>query len=117
MAINVRMDDKLKKEAEAVFRSVGINSTSAAITMFFTETVKRGTIPFEFDSSVTEQKPAVVSSDLSGLCKEAEKVCEEIGIPMELALSLFLKSVIRRKRLPAELTALLTDKEDGIKKI
>jgi len=44
--INARVEPKLKKEAEKVFRSVGVN-TSDAVSMFLRQVVLQEGLPFE----------------------------------------------------------------------
>lgn len=44
----------------------------------------------------------IVASDVR---KEAEEVCEEIGLSLQVAIGVFLQKVRREKRIPFELTA------------
>lgn len=44
--LNIRVDDTLKKEAEAVFNDIGL-SLSAATTIFLKQVVRCNAIPFE----------------------------------------------------------------------
>lgn len=44
--VNIRIDDKLKKEAETVFNELGLTPTSA-ITLFYKQVVRTYSIPFE----------------------------------------------------------------------
>ncbi len=44
--INIRIDDKLKKEAEKLFNDLGINMSSA-INVFLKQSVREQKIPFE----------------------------------------------------------------------
>lgn len=43
--INIRIDDKLKKEAEKLFNDLGINMSSA-INVFLKQSVREQKIPF-----------------------------------------------------------------------
>lgn len=45
-SITIRMDEKLKKQAEILFEDMGINMTTA-ITMFTKAVVRQNKIPFE----------------------------------------------------------------------
>ncbi len=45
-SITIRMDEKLKKQAEAMFEDMGLNMTTA-FTMFTKAVVRQGKIPFE----------------------------------------------------------------------
>lgn len=44
--IQVRVDDRLKSQADALFASIGLD-TSSAIRVFLKQSVMRGGIPFE----------------------------------------------------------------------
>lgn len=44
--VSFRIDDKLKADADRLFKSMGMN-TSVAITVFFQQSVQRGKLPFE----------------------------------------------------------------------
>lgn len=45
-SVTIRMDEKLKKQAEALFEEMGLNMTTA-ITMFTKAAVRQQKIPFE----------------------------------------------------------------------
>ena len=45
-SVTVRMDEKLKKQAETLFEEMGLNMTTA-ITVFAKAAVRQGKIPFE----------------------------------------------------------------------
>lgn len=47
--ITIRMDEKLKKQAEMLFEDVGLNMTTA-ITIFLKAVVRQGKIPFEISA-------------------------------------------------------------------
>lgn len=44
--VNIRMDEKLKKQAEKLFADLGLNMTTA-INVFIRQSVSYGGIPFE----------------------------------------------------------------------
>lgn len=44
--INIRMDEDLKKEAEALFSDLGLNMTTA-VHIFVRQSLRQGGIPFE----------------------------------------------------------------------
>ncbi len=44
--VSFRIDDKLKSDADRLFKSMGMNM-SVAITIFFQQSVQRGKLPFE----------------------------------------------------------------------
>lgn len=64
--LNVRVDGMLKKEADMLFKDLGLNMTTA-INMFLTKCVKTASIPFE----ISEPKP---SRRLKRALKEADEM-------------------------------------------
>lgn len=51
--INIKVDATLKKEAESLFKDLGL-SLSAAITVFLKQAVKQKKIPFELTNTVSQ---------------------------------------------------------------
>lgn len=43
--VNIRIDPETKKKAESIFKSLGLNPTTA-ITMFYIQTIRNNGIPF-----------------------------------------------------------------------
>ena len=66
-AITIRVDQKLKKEAEELFDSIGINTTTA-ITMFLKAAVRQNAIPFRLVGA-----PKYSEETLAAL-REAEEI-------------------------------------------
>lgn len=64
--LNVRIDSNLKKEAEDLFKRLGLNMSSA-INVFLTQSVREQAIPFE----IHEDRP---NKKLLKALKEAEKI-------------------------------------------
>ena len=64
--LNIRIDSTLKKEAEDLFKRLGLNMSSA-INVFLTQSVRDQAIPFE----IHEDKP---NKKLLKALKEAEKI-------------------------------------------
>ena len=64
--LNVRLDKKLKKDADTLFKKLGLNMSSA-INLFLTQSVKEQGIPF----MITEKKP---TRRLKKALKEAEEI-------------------------------------------
>ncbi len=64
--INIRVDTKLKKDAEDLFKRLGLNMSSA-INVFLTQSVKEQAIPFE----ICEDRP---NKKLLKALKEVEKM-------------------------------------------
>ena len=52
--VNVRIDPKLKKQAEEVFASLGI-AASSAIIMFYHQVVRTNSIPFELKADIPNE--------------------------------------------------------------
>lgn len=53
--LNMRVNKKLKSDAEKVFSSIGLNTT-AAITIFLKQTVNQGGLPFKPDAANKENQ-------------------------------------------------------------
>ena len=72
-SVTIRMDEKLKKQAEILFEDMGLNMTTA-ITMFTKAVVRQNKIPFEITADpfysesnlkVLEQRIADIESGKS----------------------------------------------------
>ena len=64
--INIRMDKKLKKQAETLFSDLGMNMTTA-FNIFLRQSVRQGKIPFE----ISLEKP---NAETIAAIEEAEKI-------------------------------------------
>ena len=64
--LNIRVDSNLKKDAEDLFKRLGLN-LSSAINVFLTQSVREQAIPFE----IHEDRP---NKKLLKALKEAEKM-------------------------------------------
>ena len=60
--IQVRVDDDLKSKADALFKELGTDTTSA-IRMFLTQAVAYGEIPFEIKKFNKTNKMKVMTED------------------------------------------------------
>ncbi len=49
--INIRIDEKVKYDAEKVFSELGLNPTTA-ITLFYKQVIRTGSIPFELRTEI-----------------------------------------------------------------
>lgn len=49
--INIRIDEKVKYDAEKVFSELGLNPTTA-ITLFYKQVIRTGSIPFELKTEI-----------------------------------------------------------------
>ena len=65
-AINIQIDNEIKKEATAILNDLGL-SMSTAINLFLRQVIKRDGLPFE----VTNQKP---NKEMLQALKEAEDI-------------------------------------------
>lgn len=96
--INFKVDDTIKEQAEAVFKSLGL-STTAAVTMFLRETAEKGQLPFNPNLNPT------VTSEKRDIEEKASEICEELGLSLDTAINIFMKALVRERRFPFEITA------------
>ena len=81
--VSIRMDENLKKQAEAIFDEMGINMTTA-FTIFTKAVVRLGKIPFEiavdpfFSEANQEHIRKVIDEYESGKAKLITKTMEEL---------------------------------------
>lgn len=81
--VNIRVDDKLKKDAETIFAQLGL-SMSTATNVFFRQVVRCGGIPFElkmdpFYSPKNQARLQKAINDYeSGRSKPIVKTIEEL---------------------------------------
>ena len=52
--INIRIDDSLKKEADAIFANIGLTA-STAITLFYKQVVRTHSIPFDLIADIPNE--------------------------------------------------------------
>ena len=64
--LNIRVDSKLKKEADELFKRLGLNMSSA-INVFLSQSVREQAIPFEIREDTSNK-------DLLSALKEAKKM-------------------------------------------
>ena len=68
--LNIRIDAKLKKESDNLFKELGLNM-STAINMFLTKCVSTASIPFKIEKN----KPG---KDLIEAIKEGEQILKDL---------------------------------------
>ena len=68
--VTFRLDETLKKQAEIIYESMGLN-ISTALQLFVTQTVARGAIPFTIEADDTARYKAYVLREISASKKEA----------------------------------------------
>ena len=69
--VSIRMDVRLKKQAEELFSDLGLNMT-VAMTMFLRQAVRVQGIPFEITRVPNEETAAAM--------REAEKIASDPGV-------------------------------------
>ena len=68
--ITFRLDETLKKQAEIIYESMGLNMSSA-LQIFVTQTVARGSIPFSIEADDNARYRAYVLRELAESRNEA----------------------------------------------
>ena len=67
--VNVRIDSKLKKEAEEIFTALGI-SASSAINMFYRQVVRTNGIPFELKAEIPNKETVEAIEEADQIAKK-----------------------------------------------
>ena len=70
--INVRIDDNVKKSAEAVFACLGITPT-AAISLFYNQVIRTNSIPFELKADIPNKKTILALNEVEEMENNPEK--------------------------------------------
>ena len=70
--INVRIDNKVKEGAEAVFASLGITPT-AAISLFYNQVIRTNSIPFELKADIPNQETLLALNELEEIERDPNK--------------------------------------------
>ena len=68
--ITFRLDETLKKQAEIIYESMGLNMSSA-LQIFVTQTVAKGSIPFSIEADEGARHRAYMLRELAESKKEA----------------------------------------------
>ena len=68
--VTFRLDETLKKQAEIIYESMGLNMSSA-LQIFITQTVAKGSIPFSIEADDNAKYRAYVIRELAESKKEA----------------------------------------------
>jgi DNA-damage-inducible protein J len=68
--ITFRLDETLKRQAEIIYESMGLNMSSA-LQMFITQTVAKGAIPFTIEADENAKHRAYVLRELTESKREA----------------------------------------------
>ena len=70
--LNIRLDSKLKKDAEDLFKRLGLNMSSA-INVFLTQSVREQAIPFEIREDVPNKKMIKALNEAKKMADNPEK--------------------------------------------
>ena len=70
--INVRIDNNVKENAEAVFASLGITPT-AAISLFYNQVIRTNSIPFELKADIPNKETLQAIQEVEDMEKNPEK--------------------------------------------
>ncbi len=64
--MSIRMDADLKKQADLMFKDMGLNTTTA-ITMFLRQVVRQGRIPFEIATDVPNAETLAAMQEMEDI--------------------------------------------------
>lgn len=70
--ISIRMDDKLKKDAEELFEDLGLNLTTA-VTIFFKQALREQRIPFEIYREISNKETLEAMKEVQSLKNDSCK--------------------------------------------
>ena len=71
--VNVRMDENIKKKAEAVFEKLGLTPTTA-INMFYIQVARTNSIPFELKLSTPNDTTIKAIEEVENVDKNSSDV-------------------------------------------
>ena len=70
--INIRIDDKTKKNAETVFAKLGLTPTTA-IVLFYNQVIRTNSIPFELKLDVPNETTLKAIKEVENIEKKNKK--------------------------------------------
>ena len=70
--INVRIDNNVKANAEAVFNSLGLTPT-VAINLFYHQVIRTNSIPFELKADIPNEKTLSALNELEKMEKQTKE--------------------------------------------
>lgn len=76
--ITIRMDEDLRKEAEALFDQLGMSLTTA-INIFVSQSVREGRIPFEVTTKPRESHDSMLKPSVSYALVELPSLTDPIS--------------------------------------
>ena len=84
--INIRLDDKLKEEAEVVLSEIGLSMTNA-ITLYLKAVVRTNSIPFSLEVPNRKTIKAFKEIDKITFSKKTKKYTNTIELKKDLKLN------------------------------
>ena len=69
--INIRIDDKIKKNAETVFAKLGLTPTTA-IVLFYNQVIRTNSIPFELKLDVPNETTLKAIDEVEEMEKDSK---------------------------------------------
>ena len=70
--VNIRIDPETKKKAESIFKSLGLNPTTA-ITMFYIQTIRNNGIPFALKLETPNKKTLAAIKEVEEMEKDPSR--------------------------------------------
>ena len=70
--VNIRIDPETKKKAESIFKSLGLNPTTA-ITMFYIQTIRNNGIPFVLKLETPNKKTLAAIKEVEEMEKDPSR--------------------------------------------
>ena len=70
--VNIRIDPEIKKKAESIFKSLGLNPTTA-ITMFYIQTIRNNGIPFVLKLETPNKKTLAAIKEVEEMEKDPSR--------------------------------------------
>ena len=64
--VSIRIDAELKKQADTIFASMGLNMTTA-MNMFFRQVVRQGRIPFEIATDIPNAETVAAINEMDDM--------------------------------------------------
>jgi len=81
--INIHVNDKVKKEAETIFKSLGLNM-SVAMNLFLKKCINENGIPFDLkipNREALEETNRILNGDIKRKSyKNADELFEDLGV-------------------------------------
>ena len=70
--VNIRIDQEIKKQAETIFKGLGLTPTTA-ITMFYIQTIRNNGIPFALKLETPNQETLEAIKEVEEMEKDPSK--------------------------------------------